>query len=145
MANPRPIPAYPHNAARCIASLFRLRDAPTELDKALALAQDSALNQAPYNLRDLVFVTEQISVIPAVMFPKPRSSRLFQFLNDAPDACHLVSDAFKTGKDALYLCRLTTAKNEVSRWLNLMYTPCILVNSAEGELVIAAPLQCFVA
>ena len=109
------------------------------------LAQDSALNNAPCNLRDLVFVPEQISVVPAVLFPKPRSSRLFQYLKECPDAVHLLSDAFKTGKEALFLCRLTTDKNEVSRWLTRMYNPCLIVNNAEGELVIAAPLYSFVA
>jgi hypothetical protein len=145
MAQNKSIPAYPHNAARCVATLFRLRDAPSELDRVLALAQQSALNNAPCNLQDLFFVPEQISVVPAVLFPKPRSSLLFQYLKECPDAFHLITDAFKTGKEALYLCRLSTDRNEVSRWLSRMYTPCMLVNSVEGELVIAAPLHSFVA
>ena len=145
MAQLKSTPAYPHNAARCIATLFHLQDVPGSLAAVLARAQDSALNNAPCDLRDLVFVPEQISVVPAVLFPKPRSSRLFQYLKECPDAVHLLSDAFKTGKDALFLCRLTTDKNEVSRWLTRMYNPCLIVNNAEGELVIAAPLYSFVA
>ncbi len=111
----------------------------------LATAQGSALNNAPCDLQRLIFFGEQISIIPAVLFPKPRSSRLFQQLNEYPDDVHLISDAFRTGKESLYLCRLTTDKNEISRWLQRMYTPCLVVNTVQGEHVIAAPLHCFVA
>lgn len=135
--------AHPHNAARILSALFRL-SASTDLPEVLKQAQGSFANLAPFDLTEVFFVGEQLSVVPQVLWPKPRTSRLFAYLTDRPDDVHLVIDGFKTGRDSLYYCRLGE-RVTASRWLECMSQPSLLVNQAEGDMIIAAPAYAFVA
>jgi hypothetical protein len=138
------VKAFPSSAARSIASSFRVTKPVYDLKSALSEAQSSPLNMAPFDWTELFFVEEQLSIIPQVMWPKPRTSRLFAYLTERPEDTHLVVDAFKTGKDSLYVCRLADS-DVVTRWLSRMVQPTLIINHAEGDTIIAAPAKVFIA
>ncbi len=139
-------PAQPHQIARSLCALFRMPNPSTDLTAVLAFAQQSPLSLAPFDLTHLTLVPEQLSVVPQVMFPKPRSSRLFAHLIERPDEPHLVVDSFRTGKESIYYCLLTSDVRAPSHWLSRMgVRPNLLVNHAEGDLVLAAPAFAFIA
>jgi hypothetical protein len=145
MQKNKTIPAPPSHAARSLAAMFRLTGAPTELTAVLAAAQQSHLNIAPFDLTQTMFVEEQIYVVPQMMWPKPRTSKLFAYLTEYPDDVHLIVDAYKTGREALYFCRLSNSIDDVYRWLRAMQMPTLLVNHTEGEIMMAAPAHSFIA
>lgn len=138
-------PAQPHQMARSLIAMFQLKTAALDLKSVLAEMQQSHRSLAPFDLTQLVIVPEQLSVIPQIMFPKPRTSRLFAHLSEFPEEVHLVVDAFRTGRDSLFYCLLTADTQAPARWLQRMGQPTLLLNHAEGDLLLAAPAHAFIA
>lgn len=125
--------------------MFRFTNAPSDLNEVLKMAQGSVLSLAPFDLTEVFFVPEQISVIPQITAPKPRTSRLYAFLTERPDDVHLVVDSYRTGRDALFYCRVSSDLNDVHRWITSMRMPTLMLNHADGDFMIAAPASVFVA
>jgi hypothetical protein len=138
------IPAYPHSAARVLATVFRL-PAAAELDATLTACAKSDLCTAPFDLERVRFCGEQLAVAPSVLWPKPRTSQLFRYLTEYPDDVHLVVDAVKPGKDGLYFCRLSQDREIAIKWISRMTNPSLILNQAGGEIIIAAPVAAFAA
>ena len=138
----KPILAYGHNAARVLCSVFRLPPT-TEINAALASLAKSPDFSAPFDPARVYFVPEQISVVPQVLWTKPKSSTLFSHLCEHDGDVHLVSDAFKPGREGLYFCRLARDREVVIKWLSRMKTPSLLLNQAGDDLILAAPVGAF--
>lgn len=139
-----PSKVQPHQVARSLAALFRVPP-ESDLPTLLQNLQQTPRSLAPFDLTQVELVPEQLAVIPQMTADNPTKTQLFEHLVERPDTIHLVVDAYKTGRNALFYCMLTSDTNLPLKWLQRMERPALLLNQAEGDLLIATPARVFVA
>lgn len=130
-----------HSAAVCLASSFRVPGGT--LTEVLQRIAESPGIKLPFSPEAVRYIGERLPLIPEVLFTKPNSSKLLQYLNENPDDVLLVFDAIKTGKDGLFFVRLAEGPRDPELWLSRMTKRSIMVNEVGPDMIIAAPAKCF--
>ena len=120
--------------------MFRVK--PGDLSEVIQAAAAVPGVRLPFSPESVRFIEERIALVPEVVFTKPRSSKLYKYLNENPDDVLLVFDAFKSGKDGLFFVRLASNRDP-DLWLSRMVQRAILVNEVGPDLIIAAPAKSF--
>lgn len=133
--------AHDHQAASCLASVYRVK--PGTLEEVLEACSLVPGVRWPFSPEVVRFIPERLPVISEVMFTKPRTSKLFAYLNENPDDVLLVFDAFKSGKEALFFVRLAANSRDPDVWLSRMTRRMISVHEVGEDIIIAAPANTF--
>jgi hypothetical protein len=93
----------------------------------------------------LYVIPQRVAIFAAIA--KPNSAWLIQILQDRPDDTALVVDAIDKGRNAMYIARLISNKDQVNLWLSYMSPGrmhfTIRPVDAEQHVLVAA-LSCFI-